>query len=73
MASTMKLMITTETEDVFELEVHGELEVETLEALCEIETGKKYHRKHGCKVDLILHSHVITIILQGWCRVSCVG
>lgn len=39
MASTMKLMITTETEDVFELEVHGELEVETLEALCEIETG----------------------------------
>ena len=36
----MKLIITTENEDVFELEVHGELEVETLEALCEIETGK---------------------------------
>jgi len=35
----MKLMITTETEEVFELEVHEELEVETLEALCEIETG----------------------------------
>lgn len=35
----MKLIITTEAEEVFELEVHEELDVETLQALCEIETG----------------------------------
>ena len=39
MTAVMKLTLTTEEEDVFELEMNGELEVETLEALCEIETG----------------------------------
>ena len=39
MAGVIKLLITTEAEDVFEVEVNGDLDVETLEALCEIETG----------------------------------
>ena len=39
MAEIIRLLVTTEAEDVFEILVSGDLDVETLEALCEIETG----------------------------------
>ena len=40
MGEVLKLLVTTESDDAFEIQVSGELDVETLEALCEIETGK---------------------------------
>lgn len=39
MGEVLKLLVTTESDDAFEIQVSGELDVETLEALCEIETG----------------------------------